>query len=160
MEHKVRPGRYAPLGATFDGNGVNFAVFSENAKGMDLCLFDADGNETHTIPLREQTMHVWHGYMVGLGPGQRYGFRARGDYDPARGLLFNPKKLLVDPYARAVEGNVDYGEPVFAWDMFPAMSANPYLSFTMTAVASGELVFRWRDDKGASVEEKRRIEVA
>ena len=120
MEHKVRPGRYAPLGATFDGNGVNFAVFSENAKGMDLCLFDADGNETHTIPLREQTMHVWHGYMVGLGPGQRYGFRARGDYDPARGLLFNPKKLLVDPYARAVEGKVDYREPVFAYVGAPA----------------------------------------
>ena len=118
--HSVRPGRHAPLGATFDGHGVNFAVFSENATGMELCLFDANGVETHTIPLREQTMHVWHGYLVGIAPGQRYGFRAHGTYDPKRGLLFNPKKLLVDPYARAIEGKIDYAEPVFAYSGGPA----------------------------------------
>ena len=117
MERIVRPGRHAPLGATFDGQGVNFAVYSENATGMEVCLFDADpasANEKR-IPLREHTMHVWHGYVAGLKPGQRYGYRAKGAYEPARGLLFNPHKLLVDPYARVIEGKIDYAQPVFAF---------------------------------------------
>jgi isoamylase len=116
----VRPGRHRPLGATFDGEGVNFAVYSENATGMDVCLFDATGAEERVIPLREHTMHVWHGYVHGARPGIRYGFRARGPYEPARGLLFNPNKLLLDPYARAIEGKVDYREPVFAYAGSPA----------------------------------------
>jgi glycogen operon protein len=110
----LRPGRHAPLGATFDGEGVNFAVFSENATGMDLCLFDEKGKETR-LPLQERTMHVWHGYVPGLRPGQRYGFRAHGKYDPDAGLRFNSHKLLVDPYARSIEGKVDYREPVFGY---------------------------------------------
>jgi glycogen operon protein len=109
----MRPGRHAPLGATYDGQGVNFAVYSENAQGMELCLFDDHGEKR--IPLREHTMHIWHGYVAGLKPGQRYGFRAKGAYEPNRGLLFNPNKLLVDPYARCIEGKIDYGEPVFAF---------------------------------------------
>ena len=104
----------APLGATFDGQGVNFAVFSEHATGMDLCLFDDAGVETR-IPFRERTAHVFHAYVPGVGPGQRYGFRAHGSYDPDRGLWFNSKKLLVDPYARALSGKVDYAEPVFGY---------------------------------------------
>lgn len=119
MKRPVWPGRHAPLGATFDGKGVNFAVFSESAAGMELCLFDDDGVETR-LPLREQTMHVWHGYVPGVGPGQRYGFRAHGPYEPGRGLYFNPNKLLVDPYARAIEGKIDYREPVFAYVGSPA----------------------------------------
>ena len=114
MAIKPRPGRHAPLGATYDGEGVNFAVFSENATGMDLCLFDALGNELR-IPMRDRTIHVWHVYVPGLRPGQRYGFRAHGYYDPDSGLRFNPYKLLVDPYARAVDGKVDYAEPVFGY---------------------------------------------
>ncbi|MBX3187925.1 MAG: glycogen debranching protein GlgX [Labilithrix sp.] len=114
MAHKVRPGSHAPLGATFDGEGVNFAVFSENATGMDLCLFDARGAETR-LRLRERSAHVWHGYVPGLGPGQRYGFRAHGLYEPESGQRFNANKLLVDPYARAVEGKIDYAEPVFGY---------------------------------------------
>jgi glycogen operon protein len=113
MERTVRPGRHAPLGATFDGQGVNFAVYSENATGMELCLFDELGEKR--IPLREQTMHVWHGYIHGIVPGQRYGFRARGSYEPSRGHIFNPHKLLVDPYARSIDGKVDYREPLFAY---------------------------------------------
>ena len=114
MALTARPGRHAPLGATFDGDGVNFAVFSENATGMDVCLFDERGAETR-VPLRERSAHVWHGYVTGLRPGQRYGFRAHGLYAPDTGLRFNANKLLVDPYAHAVEGKVDYAAPVFGY---------------------------------------------
>src|SRR3954470_13677361 len=115
----LRPGRHAPLGATFDGEGVNFAVFSENAKKMELCLFDENGKETR-VPFRERTAHVFHGYALGMKPGQRYGFRAYGAYDPDKGLRFNAKKLLVDPYAHAIEGKVDYTQPVFGYAGSPA----------------------------------------
>jgi glycogen operon protein len=110
----ARPGRHAPLGATFDGEGVNFAVFSENATGMDVCLFDERGVETR-VPLGERSAHVWHGYLPGIRPGQRYGFRAHGLYAPDAGSRFNASKLLVDPYAYAVEGTIDYREPVFGY---------------------------------------------
>jgi isoamylase len=109
-----RPGRHAPLGATYDGEGVNFAVFSESATGMELCLFDERGAETR-IALRERSNYVWHGYVPGLAPGQRYGFRAHGPYAPDEGMRFNANKLLVDPYALAVEGTVDYSQPVFGY---------------------------------------------
>jgi isoamylase len=119
MALTLRPGRHSPLGATFDGAGVNFAVFSENATGMELCLFDQQGRETR-IALRERTMNVWHGYVPGILPGQRYGFRAHGPYEPASGMRFNVNKLLVDPYARAIEGKIDYAHPVFAYVGSPA----------------------------------------
>ncbi len=114
MTLTARPGRHAPLGATFDGEGVNFAVFSENATGMDVCLFDEHGAESR-VRLGERSAHVWHGYVPGVRPGQRYGFRAHGHYDPDNGLRFNSSKLLVDPYALAVEGKVDYREAVFGY---------------------------------------------
>jgi len=114
MAVTVRPGRHAPLGATYDGAGVNFAVFSENATAIELCLFDERGDETRVF-LRDRTAHVFHGYVPGLRPGQRYGLRAHGSYDPDVGMRFNPNKLLVDPYARVLEGKVDYREPVFAY---------------------------------------------
>ena len=98
------PGNPFPLGAHWDGDGVNFALWSTTATGVSVCLFDADGHETR-IPLDESTYHVWHGYLPGVGPGQRYGFRVDGRYDPSRGLFHNPNKLLVDPYARAIEGD-------------------------------------------------------
>ncbi|GAC1324939.1 MAG: glycogen debranching protein GlgX [Mycobacteriales bacterium] len=97
------PGKPAPLGATWDGEGTNVALFSESATGVDVCLFDDAGAETR-VPLEESTFHVWHGYLPQVGPGQRYGFRVHGPYDPARGARWNPAKLLVDPYARAIEG--------------------------------------------------------
>jgi glycogen operon protein len=97
------PGRPFPLGAHWDGEGTNFALWSSTATGVDLCLFDADGHET-VIPLGDATYHVWHGYLPAIGTGQRYGFRVDGPYDPSRGLFHNRNKLLVDPYARAIEG--------------------------------------------------------
>ncbi len=97
------PGRPTPLGATYDGAGTNFALWSGGALGVDLCLFDEAGVETR-VELEESTYHVWHGYLPKVGPGQRYGFRVHGPYDPARGLRYNPAKLLLDPYARAIDG--------------------------------------------------------
>jgi glycogen operon protein len=98
------PGRPFPLGATWDGDGVNFALWSTTASGVTLCLFDADGTE-HQVPLTETTYHVWHGYVPGIGPGQRYGYRVDGAFDPSRGLFHSPTKLLLDPYARSIEGD-------------------------------------------------------
>jgi isoamylase len=106
----VWPGQPFPLGASWDGEGTNFAIFSENAAEVELCLFDTpDAPEaSRVLRLRERTAHVWHGYVPGVGPGTYYGYRMEGPYEPARGLRFNPFKLLVDPYARALAGRVDY----------------------------------------------------
>ena len=100
---EVWPGRSSPLGATYDGAGTNFAIFTEVAERVELCLFDPDGVELR-LDLPEVTAFVWHGYLPGIEPGQRYGFRVHGPYDPARGHRCNPHKLLVDPYARALDG--------------------------------------------------------
>ena len=103
--HSIQPGRHHPLGTVSDGAGVNFAVFSENATEMVLCLFDAKtGHETTAIALPERTGPVWHGYLPGLQPGALYGFRAHGPFDPDHGHRFNPNKLLADPYARSFQG--------------------------------------------------------
>jgi isoamylase len=108
------PGAAYPLGASCDGVGTNFAIFSEIAEGVDLCLLDADGTEER-IPLREVDGFVWHGYLHGVGPGQRYGYRVRGPHRPAAGHRCNPAKLLLDPYAKAVEGSVTFGQAVFGY---------------------------------------------
>ena len=89
---RVLPGTRFPLGATPDESGTNFALFSENATGVTLCLFDANGSE-RCVPLTEVTAHVWHGYLSGIGPGQRYGYRVDGPYEPEQGLRFNPARF-------------------------------------------------------------------
>jgi isoamylase len=103
----VWPGRPFPLGATWDGEGTNFSLFSENADRVELCVFDDDGNEQR-VELTERAAFNWHGYLPGLGPGTRYAYRVHGPYAPERGLRFNPAKLLIDPYAKAIEGPIDY----------------------------------------------------
>ena len=108
------PGVPYPLGATYDGSGTNFALFSEVAERIELCLFDDAGGET-VIALREHDALVWHGYLPGVGPGQRYGYRVHGPYDPANGHRCNPAKLLLDPYAKAVEGSIDWAEACFSY---------------------------------------------
>src|SRR5690349_1920498 len=113
-ETKVLPGVPYPLGATWDGTGTNFALFSANATGVTLCLFDESGNES-CFPLTEVTAHVWHGYLPGIAPGQRYGFRVDGPYEPNNGLRFNRSKLLIDPYAKAIAGSVDWEQPAFGY---------------------------------------------
>jgi glycogen operon protein len=119
VDIKVLPGRRSPLGATWDGQGVNFAVFSEKATAVELCLFDIDDPtvETARVRLRDVTAHVWHGYVPGIKPGQPYGFRVEGPYEPERGLRFNPHKLLLDPHAQAVAGKVQWSADVFGYPM-------------------------------------------
>ena len=102
------PGRPFPLGATWDGEGTNFSIFSEHAEHVELCLFDGDGNET-SVPLTERTAFNWHGYLPEVGPGQRYAYRVHGPWAPESGHRFNSHKLLIDPYAKAIEGPVDWG---------------------------------------------------
>jgi glycogen operon protein len=108
------PGSAYPLGATFDGSGTNFALFSEGAERVELCLFGERGAETR-VELDEVDAFVWHAYVPNIQPGQRYGYRVHGPYDPAHGLRFNAAKLLLDPYAKAVEGAVRWGQPVFGY---------------------------------------------
>ncbi|MBD7958200.1 glycogen debranching protein GlgX [Microbacterium sp. Sa4CUA7] len=108
------PGSAYPLGATFDGNGTNFALFSEGAERVELCLFGDRGKETR-IELVDVDAYVWHVYLPNVQPGQRYGYRVHGPYDPASGKRFNPNKLLLDPYAKAVDGQVQWGQEVFSY---------------------------------------------
>jgi isoamylase len=109
------PGRPYPLGATWDGSGVNFALFSENAQAVELCLFD-DGRETR-VPVTEQTEHVWHVYLPEARPGLRYGYRVQGPWDPAAGHRFNAAKLLLDPYARALDGTIKWSDALFGYQV-------------------------------------------
>ena len=105
LQWRVLAGRAHPLGATWDGGGVNFALFSEHAEAVDLCLFDADAaREVARIRLTERSDGVWHVYLPDARPGQAYGYRVHGPYDVQRGQRFNPHKLLLDPYARAYAG--------------------------------------------------------
>ena len=111
----IWPGTWYPLGATYDGDGCNFSVFSEVAERVDLCLFDEAGHERREA-LPESRTFCWHGYVPGVRPGQRYGFRVHGPWDPARGLRCNPNKLLLDPYATAIEGQVEWHPAVFPFE--------------------------------------------
>ncbi len=116
MERRYLPGKPYPLGATWDGTGVNFALYSENASKVELCLYDTRSRrETQRVELRDQTAFVWHAYLPGLEPGQLYGYRVHGPWDPAHGLRFNPAKLLIDPYAKAISGRVDWQKPIFPY---------------------------------------------
>ncbi|HXX66078.1 MAG TPA: glycogen debranching protein GlgX [Polyangiaceae bacterium] len=113
---RLRPGCAAPLGATWDGSGVNFALYSEAATAVALCLFDAAGEEMR-IPVRQRSDFVWHVYVESVGPGQRYGYRVDGPWEPARGLRFNSRNVLLDPYARALAGPADFAAGVFSYDV-------------------------------------------
>jgi isoamylase len=117
MDLRVWPGRSYPLGASFDGGGVNFALFSENATGVDLCLFDSPDAtvETHRIPLPERTDMVWHGYLPDVEPGQLYGYRVHGPFDPTNGHRFNPNKVVLDPYAKAIGRAPRWDDSLFGY---------------------------------------------
>ncbi|HEY9762588.1 MAG TPA: glycogen debranching protein GlgX [Trichocoleus sp.] len=116
MDFAVWPGKPHPLGATWDGHGTNFAVFSENATAVELCLFDAEGHETHVF-LPEVENYVWHGYLPDVRPGQRYGYRMHGPFAPKDGHRFNSNKLLIDPYAKAIAGDVVHGREIFGYPL-------------------------------------------
>lgn len=117
MDPRVWPGKPNPLGATWDGGGVNFALFSEYATKVELCLFSqaTDRSEAHTVQLRERTDHVWHGYLPDIRPGQLYGYRVHGPYDPSAGHRFNPFKVLLDPYAKAIGRGIGWSDAMFGY---------------------------------------------
>ncbi len=116
MSRKIYPGEPFPLGATWKGEGVNFALYSENADAVELCLFDATGEEER-IRVREMTNHIWHCFLPGVKPGQLYGYRVHGPYEPQNGHRFNPNKLLLDPYAKAISGTIDWSDAMFGYEM-------------------------------------------
>ncbi|MBA2355610.1 MAG: glycogen debranching protein GlgX [Acidobacteria bacterium] len=151
---KIWPGRPYPLGATWDGQGINFALFSENATSVELCLFDAPRAEAEVARIRlpETTAHVWHGYLPDLGPGQLYGYRVGGPFEPKAGHRFNPNKLLIDPYARALLGEVDWKARVFGYPL--GDGGDPDLQFDELDSAWGvplgvviDRAFDWGDDR-------------
>ncbi|MDD4788710.1 MAG: glycogen debranching enzyme GlgX, partial [Pirellulales bacterium] len=111
---RVWPGVPYPLGAVYDGAGTNFSLFSEIAERVELCFFDQEGSETR-VDLPEVTGYCWHGYLPSVEPGQRYGYRVHGPWDPANGHRCNPAKLLLDPYAKAIDGRVDWSPAVFPY---------------------------------------------
>ncbi|MQA86756.1 MAG: glycogen debranching protein GlgX [Streptosporangiales bacterium] len=143
----VWPGDPYPLGATWDGAGTNFALFSEVAERVELCLFDERGKEKR-IDLPEVDAFVWHGYLPGVGPGQRYGYRVHGAYDAAQGHRCNPAKLLLDPYAKAMEGQVHWHEALFSYDFQQPNRRNTADSapHTMKSVVINPF-FDWGDDR-------------
>ena len=117
MSRTLLPGKPYPLGSTAYKKGTNFALFSEYGARVDVCFYDAEGNETDCITLLERTAFVWHGFVNGIKAGQLYNFRVHGPWDPANGMRFNSAKSLVDPYAKAIAGNVDWKAPIFPYDI-------------------------------------------
>ncbi len=153
MEPKIYTGSPYPLGATFDGKGVNFALFSAHAESVELCLYD-DTEETVEIArinLNEKTHQVWHIYLEGLKPGQCYGYRVHGPYEPERGHRFNPNKLLIDPYAKAISGTVQWNDALFGYGIgnedgdlsFGDADSAPYVPKSVVVDNS----FDWEDDR-------------
>ncbi|MGH3096794.1 MAG: glycogen debranching protein GlgX, partial [Streptosporangiales bacterium] len=144
---QVWPGQHYPRGATYTGAGTNFAFFSEIADRVQLCLFDDNGTE-HRYDLPEVDGYTWHGYLPGVGPGQRYGYRVHGPWDPAHGSRCNPAKLLLDPYAKAVEGGVKWNSAVFGHRRkTPSQrSERDSAPYTMRSIVVNPF-FDWGDDR-------------
>jgi isoamylase len=153
IENISRPGYHRPLGAHWDGKGVNFALYSEHADSVELCLFDnvEDTEPSYRILMQEKTHLVHHCYIPNLGPGQLYGYRVHGPYDIHNGLRFNPAKLLLDPYARAYAGNVEWNNSLFAYDInHPKKDEIPDYSDNAAFVPKSVVVdehFDWEGDK-------------
>src|SRR5271166_3314480 len=149
---EVWPGRAYPLGATYDGAGTNFAVFSEVAEHVELCLFDAEGAESR-IPLPEVDGFVWHAYVPNIEPGQRYGYRVHGPHDPQAGLRCNPNKLLLDPYSKAIDGTFEWNQSLFGYNFGDPDSRNDddsAASMPKSVVISP--FFDWANDRPPSHE--------
>ncbi|HWV24318.1 MAG TPA: glycogen debranching protein GlgX [Thermomicrobiales bacterium] len=150
---RVRPGKSYPLGATWDGNGVNFALYSANAHRVDVCLYSEDSSSepSEVITLPECTNQIWHGFVPDVQPGTLYGFRVHGTFDPQRGLRFNASKLLLDPYAKAIHGEVKWDPSVYAYDFDDpdddlSLSDEPDDQWLPKSVVI-DPTFDWEDDK-------------
>ena len=152
MNILVYPGNPYPLGATWDGKGVNFALFAENANGVDLCLFDNTSQDVESVKIRmtERTHQVWHAYLPDVKPGQLYGYRVYGPYEPHNGHRFNPHKLLIDPYAKAISGTIEWHDAMFGYeiggakeDLAPSgVDSAPYIPKSVVVDAA----FDWEGD--------------
>ncbi|MDQ3663806.1 MAG: glycogen debranching protein GlgX [Actinomycetota bacterium] len=144
---EVWPGTPYPLGASYDGAGTNFALFSEVAEAVELCLFGEDGTETR-VSMAERNSLVWHTYLPRIDPGQRYGYRVHGPYEPERGLRCDPSKLLLDPYAKAVEGEVQWAPAMFSYDLDDpsARNTDDSAAHAMKSVVTNPY-FDWQGDR-------------
>ena len=160
---RVWPGRPYPLGASWDGIGVNFALFTEHATAVELCLFrdDGDTEEAAKIPLTERTDQVWHCYLPDARPGQFYGYRVHGPYDPERGHRFNAAKLLIDPYAKAITGAIKWSNDLFAYKVgTPLDDREPDPDNSAGGVPKSVVIdaaFTWGDDAPLNVPYNRTI---
>jgi len=151
---EIWPGQAYPLGSTYDGAGTNFALFSDIADKVELCLLDSDNTETR-IELTEVDANIWHAYLPGIQPGQRYGYRVHGPYDPANGHRCDPNKLLVDPYSRAFDGEYDGDASLFSYDINDpdnpeGRNTEDSLGHTMKSVVVNPF-FDWGDDKAPKI---------
>ena len=151
------PGSPYPLGATWDGEGVNFALFSQHATAVELCLYNSptDKKESAKIKLRERSHYIWHIYMPGLKPGQLYGYRVHGPFDPHRGYRFNPNKLLIDPYAKAIAGTMQWHDSLFGYEVghadedlsFSTLDSGPYVPKSVVINPH----FDWGNDRAPKI---------
>ncbi len=149
MPRTILPGTPYPLGAKPNAKGTNFALYSEHGTGVELCLFDEAGNQTECIPFKERTAHVFHAFLPGVGPGQRYGYRVDGPWEPNNGYRFNKAKLLVDPYAEAICGKVDWKKPIFPYDLMSGDDTKIDTQDSAAGVPKGIVVghdFDWGND--------------
>ncbi|PRY14192.1 glycogen operon protein [Pontibacter ummariensis] len=153
MKLTTYPGKPYPLGASWDGNGVNFALYADNATGVDLCLFDSirEGKESAKVKMEERTHQVWHVYLPGIKPGQLYGYRVHGPFDPYQGHRFNPNKLLIDPYAKAISGTIEWHDSLFGYQLgheeedlsFSKSDSAPFIPKSVVI----DSTFDWGNDK-------------
>jgi isoamylase len=145
------PGRPYPLGSTWDGKGTNFALFAAHAQKVELCLYDSQGAEVGRVEIAERDHHVFHCYIPDIGPGQLYGYRVYGAYEPMNGHRFNPNKLLIDPYAKAISGDVIWCSAVFGYDLegekadlsFSDTDSAPYMPKSVVV----DMAYDWENDK-------------
>jgi isoamylase len=153
----VYPGNPYPLGATWDGEGVNFALFAQNATGVELCLYKnpTDKKSSARIQVRERSHYIWHIYIPGLKPGQLYGYRVHGPYEPARGCRFNSNKLLIDPYAKAIAGTIQWHDSLFGYEVghadedlsFSTTNSGPYVPKSVVI----DPHFDWENDRSPKI---------
>ncbi|WP_428329376.1 glycogen debranching protein GlgX [Mucilaginibacter sp.] len=157
MDQKVYPGKPYPLGATWDGEGVNFALYADNATGVELCLFSSEDDKTEQqkITLSERSHEVWHAYLPGLKPGQLYGYRVDGPFEPENGHRFNRNKLLIDPYAKSIAGVIEWNDALYAYEIgseaedlsFSETDSAPYIPKSVVIDQN----FDWGDDKRLNI---------
>jgi glycogen operon protein len=153
LNTQTYPGSAYPLGATWDGEGVNFALFADNATGVELCLFNSASDEAETtkIKMTERSHQVWHVYLPGIKPGQLYGYRVHGPYEPKNGHRFNPSKLLIDPYAKAIAGTIDWNDALFGYTIGDPEEDLSYNEVDSAAFIPKSVVvdpsFDWEGDK-------------